>query len=256
MIEFDHVSAAYTTFAPVFENWSFTISSNTVTTILGANGSGKTTLLKCLTNQLRLCQGDVRIDGVRVASLHARELANLISYVPQSYNTSIDFRVLDFIALGRTPHLKLLEMPSEADYRIARHCAEKSEITHLLEKSMTMVSGGERQLAYIARALAQETPIIIMDEPMSALDFENQAMILEKISSFAANGKTIIFTSHNPNHALAISSDVLLIDQAGNLLQGSADRLLRDNSILAKVFGGRVSYRNTQGGGYVTFNIG
>jgi len=187
--------------------------------------------------------------------LNSKELAKLIAYVPQNCISSIDYRVLDFIAFGRTPHLRLLETPSEKDYRFAFDCAEECGITHISEKSMTAISGGERQLAYIARALAQETSTIIMDEPMSALDFGNQSVILKIIADLANRGKTIVFTSHNPNHALAISSNVLVIDQEKNVIWGDASHLLKQDGVLAKVFGSKILYQNSKNGGYITFNL-
>lgn len=256
MIEFSHVSAAYGNGTPVFSDWSASIPKRSVTTILGANGTGKTTLLKCLTNQLRPCKGDISIDGKPVPSLSSKALARKIAYVPQNCDAAIDYTVLDFICFGRTPYLHLLESPSDEDYRLARDIAEKHGIAHLAGKSISAISGGERQLVYIARALVQDTPVIIMDEPMSALDFGHQAVILGKIVELRDSGKTVIFTSHNPNHALAISSRVLVIDREKQIIQGDARELLRDQQLLERTFGARVRYFPSNQGGYVTFTAG
>lgn len=253
MIEFSHVSAAYGNGTPVFTDWSFAISDHSVTTILGANGTGKTTLLKCLTNQLRPYAGNIVIDGTPVPSMAPRALARKIAYVPQNCDAAIDYTVLDFICFGRTPYLHPLETPSNEDYHLAKETAEKHGILHLAGKCMTAISGGERQLAYIVRALVQDTPIIIMDEPMSALDFGRQATILDKIVELRESGKTVIFTSHNPNHAIAVSAQVLMIDREKHIVQGYSRELLRNQELLELTFGERVRYFQLDQGGYVTF---
>lgn len=254
MIEFDRVSISYVRTKQVFNNWSFSIPCGSVTTILGANGAGKTTLLKCMTGQMKPDEGKITINDRNISGLHTKELAKQISFVPQTIDNTIDYSVQDFIAFGRTPYLGVFEQPSDEDYDFALDCASKSGVSHLAEKRMKELSGGERQLVYIVRALVQETPIIIMDEPMASLDFGNQAVILEKISELSHEGKTVVFTSHNPNHALAISSEVLMINQKKELIQGNADTLLRNENALKETFGERVCYYpSNHQGGFISF---
>lgn len=255
MIEFEAVSCRYGSAAPIFENKSFSIPDRSITMLLGANGSGKTTLLKCLTNQLRPYSGSVSIDGAPLAGISPRELAKLVSYVPQGLDKDVDYTVLDFIAFGRTPHMGLLDSPSERDYEIAREYARRQGITHLSGQPVNAISGGERQLVYITRALVQDTPVIIMDEPMSALDFTNQARMLKTISELAQNGKTVLLTSHNPNHALAISSNVLLIDRSRNIIWGEAKEMLTNNDVLLNTFGEQVRCVKADKFNYVVFSI-
>jgi len=255
MIKCEGISCRYGTATPLFEKQSFTISEYSITMLLGKNGSGKTTLLKCLTKQLHPYAGQISIEGAAIDDISPKELARLIAYVPQGLDRNVDYTVLDFIAFGRTPHFGLFDTPTKNDYEIARSFADQNGILHICEQPLNAVSGGERQLVYIARALVQDTPIIIMDEPMSALDFTNQARILKIISDLARSGKTVLLTSHNPNHALAISSNVLLIDQNRNILLGKAEELLTDERVLRQTFGNQLQCIKTKQHNYITFIV-
>ena len=255
MIRCEGISCRYGMAAPIFEEQSFAIPECSITMLLGANGSGKTTLLKCLTKQLHPYAGQISIKGIAIDDISHKGLAKLMAYVPQGLDRNVDYTVLDFIAFGRTPHLGLLDTPTKNDYEIARSFADQNGILHLCEQALNAISGGERQLVYIARALVQDTPIIIMDEPMSALDFMNQARILKIISNLARSGKTVLLTSHNPNHALSISSNVLLIDQNRNILWGKAEELLTDERVLLQTFGNQVQCIKTKQHNYITFIV-
>ena len=143
--------------------------------------------------------------------LSDKEYARLASFIPQTVQINIDYSIRDFISFGRNPHLKLGLSLSEEDYQKVNENAEKCGITELLDKDINKVSGGERQLAFIARALTQETPIIIMDEPTASLDFGNQQKLFRIMHSLAKEGKTIIFTTHNPNHLVNLDCDVFSV---------------------------------------------
>ena len=255
MIELNNITCGYDKKTPVLKDISLLIPANKITFILGANGRGKTTLIKCRTNQMKLYGGQISIDGKNLSSMTTKEISRLMSYVPQSIEYGIEYNVLDFIAFGRTPYLNAFQSPTREAYDIAMNVAEQSNISYLCNKQINTISGGERQLVYIARALAQETPFIIMDEPMSALDFSNQAMILKVISSLAKDNKTVILSSHNPNHALAVESEVCLIDKNKSIIQGSSNEILSNQENIINTFGERVIYQDSESGGYISFSI-
>ena len=255
MIEFDHITCGYRRSDPIFEDLSFSLPGKAITIVLGTNGSGKTTLLKSLMRQLPLYSGSIKIDGTRIDTLSVAALSRLIAYVPQNLDQSIDYDVLDFISFGRTPYLRAFDSPTRQDRELARISLVEHGLEKLVGKSINSISGGERQLVYILRALVQQTPVIVMDEPMSALDFSNQAMILQVISDLAKSGKTVILSSHNPNHALEIDSYVCLIDSRRAIHHGAASSLLKDNTMLTAAFGEHVGYNKDPSAGYISFKL-
>lgn len=254
MIEFENVCCGYNKRQPVFEKKSFCLPTNQITFILGANGTGKTTLLRSLIGQIKPFSGSIRIDGKDTEKMSVQEMSRLIAYVPQSIDIGVDYKVLDFIAFGRTPYLNMFQAPSKADYEIAEEMTKRNKISHLCDKPLNLLSGGERQLVYITRAMIQHTPYIVMDEPMSALDFSNQAMILETIAGLTRENKTVLLTSHNPNHALAINSQVCLVDRDRNITQGEANTVLRNQSNITNTFGKRVIYEESAKG-HISFDV-
>ncbi len=152
---------------------SFNIEAGTVTSILGPNGSGKTTLLKLLLGFLKPISGKVMLGGQNLASLDLAMRAKKMAYVPQRHSAVFAYRVLDVITLGRVPYSNIFCRITDKDYQLAGECLEQLGIAHLAERSYTEISGGEQQLVLIARALVQQAEILIMDEPVSGLDYGN-----------------------------------------------------------------------------------
>ena len=206
-IEVRNLTFGYEKNKIVLDDLSIGFNKGKVVALLGRNGSGKSTFLDCLlgVNDYR---GTIEIDGNNIKELSSREYAKLVSYIPQSVQINIDYSVCDFVSFGRNPHIVFGASPSQKDYEIVANCIEKCGISELFNKNINKISGGERQLAFIARALAQESPIIVMDEPTAALDFGNQQKLFKIISSLANEGKTIIFTTHNPNHLVNLNCDI------------------------------------------------
>lgn len=210
-IEVDRLSFGYEKNKLVLNDLSCAFEQGRVIALLGRNGSGKSTFLDCLMGANDY-QGTIRIDGNDIKTLSSRAFAKAVAYIPQSSQINIDYTIEDFVSFGRNPHISFGASPSKEDWEIVRQSLERCGISDLTKKSINKVSGGERQLAFIARALAQESPVIVMDEPTAALDFGNQQKLFRIITSLSKEeGKTILFTTHNPNHLLHIDCDVFSV---------------------------------------------
>jgi iron complex transport system ATP-binding protein len=206
------ISFGYGTAGPVvLEDVSMEIPPRSVTAILGPNGSGKTTLLSLLLGLLVPRKGDILLAGKSKDQYSSREMKQLIGLVPQEESIPFDLSVIEYVLLGRAPHLRLLALPKEADLRIAFESLETIGLAGLQDRLLPSLSGGERQLVTIARALAQETTILLMDEPTSHLDLANRRRVLQVMRALGDMGKTILFTTHDPNAAAAVADHAIML---------------------------------------------
>ncbi|MFA5354339.1 MAG: ABC transporter ATP-binding protein [Thermodesulfovibrionales bacterium] len=210
----------------VLNNISLSFPRGEVATLLGPNGSGKTTLLKLILGILRPGTGEVFLEGTPISSLAPRELARRVAYVPQTHRGSFPYSVFDLALMGRMPHASFFSRYTKRDREIVMDCLERLGISHLRDKSCTEISGGQRQLALIARAMVQGADTFIMDEPTNGLDYGNQINLLERISSFAAKGMTFIITTHHPDHALQISDRVVMIKDGRVVAEGRPEKII------------------------------
>jgi iron complex transport system ATP-binding protein len=207
----------------IFENYSFEIKKGDIVAILGPNGRGKTTLLKAILNLLPLDKGEIKNDAQ-------------IAYVPQSSQLIFDFTVLDVILMGRAKHLKLFSNPSKKDYNLAYEVLELLEIKEFANRNFSELSGGEKQLVLIARAIASQCDFLILDEPASALDFSNQKKVLNQLKLLNSEKKiTILYTTHYPQHAFYLSNKVLLMFK-DNYLFDTTEKLMT-NETLSRLYG-------------------
>jgi iron complex transport system ATP-binding protein len=200
------------------------LKTGEVLALLGPNGSGKTTLLKTLLGLLPPKAGEVRLGGASLAGHSARERAQAIAYVPQTHIATFAFPVETVVLMGRTAHGNLFSRPSAHDHAVARAALERFGISTLATRPYTMISGGERQLVLLARALAQEPQFIVLDEPTASLDFGNQGKVMNEIRALAKAGHGVLFTTHDPNHALRAADRAYLIRDG----EKRADGLVRD----------------------------
>jgi iron complex transport system ATP-binding protein len=202
------------------------LATGEVLALLGPNGGGKTTLLKTLLGLLKPQVGEVRLAGRPLRSYSSRERARLLAYVPQSHFTTFAFTVEAVVLMGRTAHGNLFSGPSAADRAVAARALERFGIAHLSERPYTMISGGERQLALLARALAQEPQFIVLDEPTASLDFGNQGRVMQEIQTLKAAGHGVLFTTHDPNHAMRAADRVYLLRQGARIAEGATGTIL------------------------------
>ena len=209
----------------VLEEVTLNLKRGTVTTLLGPNGCGKTTLLKVINGLLKPDGGVVSVEGKNVATMNPKELAKTVGIVSQTHNTSFPFSVMDVVLTGRMPYINAFSMPGDEDLEIAGTSLARVGMSHLRERPYTQISGGgERQLAMIARALAQEPRFLILDEPTSYLDFKNQVMVLKMVTDLARKGDfTVVMTLHDPNHALIFSDEVVLMRKLASGPEGNGE---------------------------------
>ena len=195
----------------IFSDISFSIGRGEVLCILGPNGTGKTTLIKCLNGLHDIDSGDILINGKNIKKLSFREISKHVGYIPQSHVPSFPFKVFDVVLMGRAPYLNLTDSPKENDVKIANDALKTLGIENLKDKEYTNLSGGERQLVFLARVLCQKPDMLILDEPTSHLDFGNQIKLLEIIDNLAKSGLSIIMSSHFPDHAFLSSTKVAIM---------------------------------------------
>jgi iron complex transport system ATP-binding protein len=193
------------------------VQSGEVLCVLGPNGGGKTTLFRTLLGLLPAHGGSISLGAKPLAGYAPADRARLMAYVPQAGNSYFAFTVRDVVLMGRTAHLGLFASPGEKDFAAADAALAELNVARLTDKPFTQISGGERQLTLIARALAQESPLLIMDEPTASLDFGNQALMLNEILRLKASGRSVLFCTHDPDHALRCADRALLLHQ-GNIL--------------------------------------
>lgn len=206
------------------------LKTGEVLALLGPNGSGKTTLLKTLLGLIPPLGGEVRLGEQSLGAYAARERARSIAYVPQSHAPTFAFPVESMVLMGRTAHGNLFSRPSARDFAAATAALERFGIAHLAARPYTMISGGERQLVLLARALAQDPKFIVLDEPTASLDFGNQGKLMNEIRALAASGHGVLFTTHDPNHALRAADRAYLLREGARIAEGAVgDILTRGN---------------------------
>jgi iron complex transport system ATP-binding protein len=210
---------------------SFSLGAGEVLCVLGPNGGGKTTLFRTLLGLLEPHAGDIHLGGSALSSLSRSEIARRIGYVPQGHSAYFAFTVREFVLMGRTAHLGAFSSPGPRDHAIALKTLESLGIAHLVDKPVTEISGGERQLALVARALAQEPKLLVLDEPTASLDFGNQVRVLQRIGSLAGAGIAILFSSHDPDHAFLCARRALLLAEGRVLEIGAPRDVIRPDTL-------------------------
>jgi len=228
---------------------SFTLQAGEVMCVLGPNGGGKTTLFRTLLGLLEPHAGSIRLDSSSLTTLSRAEIARRVGYVPQGHAGYFAFTVREFVLMGRTAHLGVFSVPGKQDRQVAERALESLGIAHLADKPVTEISGGERQLALVARALAQEPKLLVLDEPTASLDFGNQVRVLQRISALAASGISILFSSHDPDHAFLCARRALLLAE-GRVLEIGAPRAVIRPDTLERLYGVSVKVIDLGGGAH------
>lgn len=215
---------------------SCTIEQGEVVSVLGPNGCGKTTLFRLILGSLTPTKGDILIDGTSALALSKTQLAKLIAYIPQHHTPIFSYTVLEIVIMGRASHFSAFERPREIDRRQAFAALELLQIAHLANQKYTALSGGQRQLVLIARAICQDAKLFVMDEPGSSLDYANHQLLMETIVRLARQGYAIILSTHSPEHPFSVAHKVLLLKDGQNQAFGIPEQVIT-SQVLEQVYG-------------------
>lgn len=205
----------------IFNDISFTAYDNQLLSVIGSNGAGKSTMFRCILGLLNGYKGKVLFNGTDIKGLNEKEIAKLVAYIPQSHYPSFNFSVFDMVLMGTTTQVSSIASPGEKQIKLALTALERMGIDHLKNRGYTHISGGERQLVLIARALVQGAKVLVMDEPTANLDFGNQIRVMSEIKSLTRDGYTIIQSTHNPEQAFQFSDAVLALKNGQILASGA-----------------------------------
>lgn len=221
---------------PVGEALDLTLRRGEAVCLLGPNGSGKTTLFRTLLGLLPPRAGRVLLDGRDLARWPRQDLARRLAYIPQAHAGVFPYTALDVVLMGRTPHIGRFAAPGRRDRAVAGAALDRLGIAHLAEADYTRLSGGQRQLVLLARALAQEAAYLVLDEPTASLDFGNQVLVLGELRKLRAAGLGIVLSTHAPDHAFACADRVLILGDGRLLADGTPDEVVTGPR-LAQVYG-------------------
>lgn len=245
MLKLHNISAGYDQ-TPILHDITLDIPEGKITTIIGNNGCGKSTLLKSIVGFLPLSNGEISLQGQHLNEQSPSNLAKQIAYLPQSKNVP-DITVGRLVLHGRFPYLSYPRRYQKMDQQFALDAMEQMGISHLADKPVAELSGGIRQKAYIAMALAQQTPIILMDEPTTYLDIEQQLKFAETIKQLSAEGKTLVLVLHDILMALKLSDQIAVMKNGRIIQYGTPDEILNSN-VLQNLYHVQVQTTKTSNG--------
>lgn len=227
LLEFNNLCFSYEENSSlVLDNFSLAIPEGKVVAVLGPNGTGKTTMLMLALGWLKPDSGQIIINDLPIEECSRNELGRMVSLVPQFEPSFFDFSLLDFALLGRAPYLGNFKMPGEEDLDIAFAALERVGMQHKANHLVTHISGGEHQLVLLARSLAQQTKLLLLDEPTSHLDICNKSRLIKILRDQTKAGKTIVFTTHEPDVAALIADFVVMIKSGHVAHSGSVNEVM------------------------------
>ncbi len=236
-IEVKELSFFYEKNRPVWEKIHFKIKDGSLVSLLGPNGAGKSTLFQCMLGLQKKYKGEIRIDGENIRSLSPAQMARKAAYIPQSASAAFNYTVKEIVLMGTTSLAPgMFRTPGKKEEKLVKQVLEKMKIGHLENRSFMNLSGGERQLVLIARALAQQAKILFMDEPAANLDYGNQILVLEEMRRLAAEGYTVIQSTHNPEQAFLYSDSVMAVKEGKIIGFGPPEKIL-SSSLIKKLYG-------------------
>lgn len=220
----------------VLHNISFSVKKGEFLSILGSNGVGKSTLFRCVLGLLRSYHGQILVEGEGTGNLSVKEIAKKIAYIPQNSAPAFNYSVFDIVLMGTTSGLRAFAVPGAREKERAMWALEKTGISHLASRCFHRLSGGERQLAMLARALVQNAPVLMLDEPTASLDFGNKLLVLQQIKSLSEEGYTVIQTTHDPEMSYLFSDRILALQNGSILLDGTPREVIT-KEIIKELYG-------------------
>lgn len=229
----------------VLDNVSFSSSGGEAIAVLGPNGVGKSTFFKCILGFLPIRKGKIEIEGKDVSIMKGKELSKYIAYIPQSSSPVFNHTVLDSVAMGMNNQIGLFSVPGEKEREKAAAALDRLGILKLKDRGCLNISGGERQLMLIARAMVQDARIIVMDEPTSSLDYGNSYRVMETIMSLSKDGYTILFSTHDPDAAMRYSDRVIAFYK-GEIIRDGKPSTVLNTDVLSTLYSINVAIRNVR----------
>ena len=234
MIRIEHLSFAYGE-NRILKDVNLEADAGKLVALIGPNGAGKSTLFKCILRFLKDYEGRVLLDGQDMREMSRAQIAGRIAYIPQTTVPVFNYDVIDIVLMGMTGGLKLLETPKREHVKKAEGILEDLGIARLAHKGFGRISGGERQMVLLARAMAQDAGILIMDEPTANLDYGNQLRVMERVRGLARDGYTVIMSSHNPEHAL-LFADIAFVLQAGRVKAAGPSKEVLTEELMKELY--------------------
>lgn len=213
---------------PILKHVDFRAYEGQLVALIGPNGAGKSTLFKCILRFLKDYEGNIYLEGEDMKKMSRQQIAKKIAYIPQTTVPVFNYTVLDIVLMGLTGELKLLESPKKKHIEKAEQILAELGITHLKNRGFGRISGGERQLVLLARAIIQDARLLVMDEPTANLDYGNQFRVMERIRGLVENGYTVIISTHNPEHALLFAEKAFVLQDGEVKAAGPSKEVLTE----------------------------
>ena len=213
---------------PILKHVDFRAYEGQLVALIGPNGAGKSTLFKCMLRFLKDYEGNIYLEGEDTKQMSRQQIAKKIAYIPQTPVPVFNYTVLDIVLMGLTGELKLLESPKKKHIEKAEQILAELGITHLKNRGFGRISGGERQLVLLARAIIQDARLLVMDEPTANLDYGNQFRVMERIRGLVENGYTVIISTHNPEHALLFAEKAFVLQDGEVKAAGPSKEVLTE----------------------------
>lgn len=245
-ISIQHITFSYNG-TPTLADIDFAIAPGELVALVGPNGSGKSTLIKCINGILKTQKGTIEIEGKAIEKYSPMELASEIAYIPQNENRQSTLNVFDMVLLGRKPYINW--KPSENDLHIVAETIKNLHIEQIATKAFNKLSGGQQQTVYMARALAQQPKILLLDEPTSNLDMQHQLEVLELLKKYVNRGLTVIIALHDINLAARYASKILMLKN-GQVFAAGNTAIINESNI-ENLFGIKVKIINDEGNLFV-----
>ena len=220
----------------VLKGVSFGVEDSGFVSVLGPNGAGKSTLFRCMLGLLEPSEGSVHICGRNIRQMPPAELSHRVAYIPQSHTPVFNFSVFDMVLMGTTAQLSRFSSPGKKEAQLAEAAMERIGISHLRDRGCGNISGGELQLALIARAIAQQAKILVMDEPSASLDYGNKLRLMETVKGLTREGYTVIQSTHDPDQAYLYSDQILALYDGRLLAQGTPQETI-SSSLISTLYG-------------------